>query len=325
MLQTARHQLARGGRSAFLQQYLKASSVRCYSSGLQSTIKLSSLQAPHSGEIAVLSLNRPKARNAISKQLLGELNRVVEQLHSEGAKSSTRALILASESDDAFCAGADLKERLTFSEDEYAIHTLVHLKATANLLYSTKDFLKTLRHTFHRLSTLPIPTISAISSTAFGGGLELALCTNFRVMSSTASIGLPETRLAIIPGAGGTYRLPALIGESRARDLILTGRRVSGEEAYFIGLCDRIVQIREDEQNGSGVARGKVLEQAVEMATNICEGGPVAIRAAMEAVNGWKKGAESENKAYEQILNTSDRTEALRAFGEKRKPAFKGR
>ncbi|KAK4612148.1 Enoyl-CoA isomerase/hydratase [Fulvia fulva] len=307
MLQTARHQLARGGRSAFLQQYLKASSVRCYSSGLQSTIKLSSLQAPHSGEIAVLSLNRPKARNAISKQLLGELNRVVEQLHSEGAKSSTRALILASESDDAFCAGADLKERLTFSEDD------------------TKDFLKTLRHTFHRLSTLPIPTISAISSTAFGGGLELALCTNFRVMSSTASIGLPETRLAIIPGAGGTYRLPALIGESRARDLILTGRRVSGEEAYFIGLCDRIVQIREDEQNGSGVARGKVLEQAVEMATNICEGGPVAIRAAMEAVNGWKKGAESENKAYEQILNTSDRTEALRAFGEKRKPAFKGR
>lgn len=120
MLQTATQQLARGGRSGSLQQCLKASYVRCYSSALQSTIKLSSLQAPHSGEIAVLSLNRPKSRNAISKQLLGELNRVVEQLHSEGAKSSTRALILASESDDAFCAGADLKERLTFSEEEYA-------------------------------------------------------------------------------------------------------------------------------------------------------------------------------------------------------------
>ncbi|EME40189.1 hypothetical protein DOTSEDRAFT_74866 [Dothistroma septosporum NZE10] len=306
MLQTARQQLVLGHRGGLLQQCLKASSVRCYSSGLQSTIKLSSLQAPHSGEIAVLSLNRPKARNAISKQMLGELNRVVEQLHSEGAKSSTRALILASESDDAFCAGADLKERLTFTEED------------------TKDFLQTLRSTFHRLSTLPIPTISAISSTAFGGGLELALCTNFRVMASTASIGLPETRLAIIPGGGGTYRLPALIGESRARDLILTGRRVSGEEAYFIGLCDRIVQVQEGEKEG-GVARGKVLEQAVEMATNICDGGPVAIRAAMQAVDGWGKGAESENRAYEQVINTSDRNEALRAFGEKRKPNFKGR
>lgn len=153
----------------------------------------------------------------------------------------------------------------------------------------------------------------------------MALCTNFRVMASTAAIGLPETRLAIIPGAGGTYRLPALIGESRARDLILTGRRVSGEEAYFIGLCDRIVQIHEEEAGGAGVARGKVLEQAVEMATNICEGGPIAIRAAMEAVNGWKNGEKSENKAYEQVISTSDRNEALRAFGEKRKPAFKGR
>ncbi|KAF2169702.1 hypothetical protein M409DRAFT_36102 [Zasmidium cellare ATCC 36951] len=277
------------------------------SGSLSSTIKLSNIPAPHAGEIAVLSLNRPKARNAINTQLLGELNRVVEQLHSEGSKSSTRALILASESDDAFCAGADLKERLTFTEED------------------TKAFLKSLRHTFTRLSTLPIPTISAISSTAFGGGLELALCTNFRVMASTAQVALPETRLAIIPGAGGTYRLPALIGQARARDLILTGRRVSGEEAYFIGLTDRIVQITEEEQSGAGVAKGKVLEQAVEMATVICEGGPIAIRAAMQAVSGCWKGEESENAAYDLVIPTQDRIEALRAFGEKKKPAFKGR
>ena len=123
-------------------------------------------------------------------------------------------------------------------------------------MFSTREFLSNLRSTFTRLASLQIPTISAISSTAFGGGLELALCTHFRVLASTASLGLPETRLAIIPGGGGTYRLPAIIGQSRARDMILTGRRVSGEEAYFIGLCDRLVQISEDELNGAGVARG---------------------------------------------------------------------
>lgn len=144
-------------------------------------------------------------------------------------------------------------------------------------------------------------------------------------MASTASVGLPETRLAIIPGGGGTYRLPALIGEARARDLVLTGRRVSGEEAYFIGLADRIVQINEEELGNAGVARKKILDEAVNMATTICEGGPVAIRAAMQAVNGWKQGEKSENQAYEMILPTEDRLEALRAFGEKRKPSFKGR
>jgi len=279
-----------------------------YSSGsLSSTIRLTNIPAPHSGEITILSLNRPKARNAISTQLLGELSRVVEQLHAEGEKSSTRALILASESDDAFCAGADLKERLTFTDDD------------------TKNFLASLRSTFSRLSTLPIPTISAVSSIAFGGGLELALCTNFRVLASTASVGLPETRLAIIPGGGGTYRLPALVGEARARDMVLTGRRVSGEEAYFIGLADRIIQINEEELASAGVARGRILEEAISMATTICEGGPVAIRAAMQAVNGWKQGEQAENKAYEMILPTQDRLEALKAFGEKRKPSFKGR
>lgn len=98
-----------------------------------------------------------------------------------------------------------------------------------------------------------------------------------------------------------------------------------GPEAYFTGLCDRLVEITEDEKNGAGVARGKVLEQAVQMAMDICEGGPVAIRAAMQAVNGWEAGEKSENAAYEMVIPTEDRTEALRAFGEKRKPVFKGR
>ncbi|KAK3671443.1 hypothetical protein LTR78_008721 [Recurvomyces mirabilis] len=294
-------------RHGLARQWLSTTGQIRHATSLSSTIKISSVPAPHTGSIAVLSLNRPKARNALSRQLLSELSGVIEGLHAEGGKGSTRALILASESDDAFCAGADLKERLTFTPED------------------TQNFLSTLRKTFTRLSTLPIPTISAISSSAFGGGLELGLCTNFRVMSSQATVGLPETRLAIIPGAGGTYRLPAMIGETRARDLILTGRRITGAEAYFIGLCDRLVQVT-DEQNGqAGVGRGIVMEQAVEMAKTICEGGPIAIRAAMQAMKTWKNGEASENSAYEMVLPTQDRMEALKAFGEKRKPDFRGK
>ena len=105
----------------------------------------------------------------------------------------------------------------------------------------------------------------------------------------------------------------------------MTGRRVSGPEAYFLGLCDRLVEITEDEKDAPGVARGKVLEQATQLARDICEGGPVAIRAAMQAVDGWEQGEKSENAAYELVLPTDDRQEALKAFGEKRKPVFKGK
>lgn len=194
-----------------------------------------------------------------------------------------------------------------------------------NPLSRTQAFLTQLRHTFSRLSALPIPSIAAVSSLAFGGGLELALCASLRVFASCAAVALPETRLAIVPGAGGTYRLPALVGLNRARDLILTGRRVSGSEAYFLGLCNRLVEVPQEEVGVEGRAREKVLEVAVQLARDICEGGPVAIRAAMKAVDGFREGAKSENAAYDVVVKTKDRDEALLAFREKRKPVFKGR
>ncbi|KAI1043317.1 hypothetical protein LB505_002129 [Fusarium chuoi] len=191
----------------------------------------------------------------------------------------------------------------------------------------TAEFLTNLRNTLTSLSNLPIPTISAISSVALGGGLELALSTHFRVLSSNATVGLPETRLGIIPGAGGTHRLPALIGLSRARDLILTGRRVGAPEAYFLGIADRLVEIvPEDERDGSdvlGEARKAALSEAVRLAQEICEGGPIGVRAALQAV-AWAR-EEVENKMYERVVNTEDRNEALKAFQEKRKPIFTGR
>ncbi|KAH8668639.1 putative methylglutaconyl-CoA hydratase precursor [Xylariales sp. PMI_506] len=306
--------------------------IRSYSSDAGPLINVINIPAPNSGHIRILELNRPSARNAISRALLTSLRAEIDDVHSQYTKEGnevsitheigpTRALILASAVDASFCAGADLKERRGFTPEETAI------------------FLSNLRGTFARISALPVPTISAISSLALGGGLELALSTHFRVLSSTATVGLPETRLGIIPGAGGTYRLPALIGVARARDLVLTGRRVSAPEAYFLGIADRLVEVLpEDERDAvaegqearkggdEGLvtrARQLVLSEAVRLASEICEGGPIAVRSALQAVN-WAR-EEVENSMYERVVNTEDRNEALAAFKEKRKPVFKGR
>ncbi|KAF2121799.1 ClpP/crotonase-like domain-containing protein [Lophiotrema nucula] len=287
---------------------LRQTPIRCtYSTSAPSpVINVKSIPAPHTGRIQVLSLNRPSARNAISRQLLAELNHHITSIHAEGETGSTRALILASDVDSSFCAGADLKERATFTQED------------------TANFLASLRGTFTSISQLSIPTISALAAPAFGGGLELALTTHMRIFGSTTTVALPETRLAILPGAGGTYRLPALIGLSRARDLILTGRRVSAPEAYFLGLCDRLVEVTQEDAREEGVARGKVLDEAVRLAMEICEGGPIAIKAALAAVEGCALGEKAENAAYDIVVRTKDRDEALTAFREKRKPVFKG-
>ncbi|KAJ5888039.1 Methylglutaconyl-CoA hydratase [Penicillium taxi] len=270
-------------------------------------IKIQQIPAPGSGHVRVLQLNRPQARNAISRHLLETLSKNIKSIAAEEGNGPTRALVVASNIDSAFCSGADLKERAKMTQAQ------------------TEDFLLNLRTAFKELSALQIPTISAISSMALGGGLELALCTHLRVFGSTSLVGLPETRLAIIPGAGGTYRLPALIGMNRARDLILTGRRVSGPEAYFLGLCDRLVEILPEEGPQEGVARERVLRESINLALEICEGGPIAIKQALLAVEGSPLGELAENRAYEGVVETEDRYEALRAFVEKRKPVFRGR
>jgi len=159
------------------------------------------------------------------------------------------------------------------------------------------------------------------------------------VFTSNAVVGLPETRLGIIPGAGGTFRLPGLIGISRARDLIATGRRVSAPEAYFLGIADRLVEVlpeteeqakeweamEEAERNKEilHIARRSALSEAVRMAGEISEGGPIAVRAALKAVA--EPSEMMEVSMYDRVVNTEDRNEALKAFAEKRKPVFKGR
>ncbi|KAI0912701.1 putative enoyl-CoA hydratase/isomerase family protein [Ustulina deusta] len=267
------------------------------------TIVVNNVKAAHTGTIRVIHLQRPKAKNAISRQMLQELSWEIEDIHSE--KSGTRALIIASAVDDVFCAGADLKERKTMSPSE------------------TQGFLAAMRVTFSRLEALPIPTIACVSGAALGGGLELALCCHLRVFSSNAVVGLPETRLGIIPGAGGTYRLPKVVGLSFAHDLILTGRRVQANEAYTRGLCTRLIAA--DESGASLSPEQKrilALDASIALAQEIASGGPVAIRA---AVSSLSYSCETiENASYEVVLRTKDRNEALQAFEEKRKPVFIG-
>ncbi|KAI4181520.1 MAG: hypothetical protein LQ348_005006 [Seirophora lacunosa] len=271
---------------------------------------------------------RPSNKNAISKRLLQELSDEILQRHYEAGYEmkcfertqqraamgkGTRAIIIGSEVDGVFCAGADLKERKDMTEEE------------------TKSFLDQLRKTLYTLSRLHIPTISAVSSVALGGGLELALATEFRVFTPSTIVGLPETRLGIIPGAGGVPRLKQLLGRTRAMDIILTGRRIRGEEAFRMGLCDRLcgptLQDVQNDKIGDDVLRKSAMDCALEMAKQICEGGPATTAPLVRLMR--LRGSETlfgeEPLAYEKVLKTQDRNEALRAFAEKRKPVFRGK
>ncbi|KAF3942150.1 hypothetical protein ABW19_dt0207183 [Dactylella cylindrospora] len=275
--------------------------IRSYSTELGSDLILSkTIPAPHTGSIKLLLLNRPAAKNALSKDLLAQFREKIVGIAQEGGKGETRALVIGSSETGpgaVFCAGADLKERKTFTPAD------------------TSLFLYTLNNTLSLVSELLIPTISCIPTHAHGGGLELALTTDLRVTTSSAQLSLPETRLGIIPGAGGTKRIAQVIGRSRALDMVLTGRRVGAAEALNWGLVDRVVEEGKD-----------VNEVGVELAKQICEGGPLAIVAAKRAVKlGLDGGLGIEALAYTGVVESEDKYEALSAFAEKRKPVFKGK
>jgi methylglutaconyl-CoA hydratase len=268
------------------------------------TILCSSVEAPHAGQIAIIELNRPEASNAISRQLLRDLDRELHHVYVKASQSQVRAVIIASTHDKVFCAGADLKERKNMSRDE------------------TLHFLTELRRVFSKLASLPIPSIACVSGLALGGGLELALCCHLRVFSGNAVVGLPETKLAIIPGAGGTYRLPRVVGQSHALDMILTGRRVKAVEAAQMGLCNRLVFSGEGDCADLGAVRRLTLANALSLAQDISGAGPIATRAALSALDVANE--EAENAAYASVLGTRDRVEALHAFQAKLSPQYLG-
>ena len=174
------------------------------------------------------------------------------------------------------------------------------------------------RGCFGAIDDLPKPVICAINGYAFGGGLELALCADIRLVDAETKVGLTETRLGIIPGAGGTQRLPRLIGASKAKELIFTGARVDGERAERLGIANR------------AVPRDELLDAAIEMAEQMLLSAPIALQQAKIAIDAGMQcdletGLEIESRAYAVTIPTEDRQEGLEAFREKRKPDFKGK
>ncbi|XP_016360426.1 methylglutaconyl-CoA hydratase, mitochondrial [Sinocyclocheilus anshuiensis] len=275
--------------------------VRLYSSDVKSgdDLIVRYLDGDDSG-IVVLGINRPQSKNAISKNLVTMMSEALESLKKD---NKVRTVVLCSMVPGIFCAGADLKERAKMQQSEVG------------------PFVTKARTLITDLGTLPMPMIAAIDGAALGGGLEMALACDIRVAASSAKMGLVETKLAIIPGAGGTQRLPRTVGVSVAKELIFAARVLSGDEAKSLGLVNHAV-----EQNKAGDA---AYLRALDLAREFIPQGPIAIRMAKLAINqgievDLKTGLAIEEACYAQVIPTKDRLEGLQAFKEKRPPRYKG-
>jgi enoyl-CoA hydratase len=246
--------------------------------------------------IGLVTINRPEALNCFNYATLKELGELVEQIRVD---KDVRIVIFTGAGDKAFSSGADLKERRTLTEAE------------------VRRNVYKIRTVFQQIADLPQPTIAAVNGYAFGGGFELMLACDFRIAVRHAKMGLTETSWAIIPGAGGTQRLPRLIGEAKAKELILTAKKINATEAMNYGILTSVVE------------SNQLMEACHELANAILQNGPIAVQQAKFAINQGMNadlhtGLEIEAKAYEITIPTKDRIEALNAFAEKRSPQFKG-
>ncbi|WP_174226315.1 enoyl-CoA hydratase-related protein [Brevibacillus sp. HB1.1] len=256
-----------------------------------------SVRFEREGHIGLITLNRPDELNALNYDALERLGNLIEQVRLDAKE--IRVVIVKAEG-RAFSAGADLKERRTLAEQQ------------------VRRNVRKIRDVFTALERLPQPTIAMINGFAFGGGFELALACDFRYAVADAKMGLTEVSLGIIPGAGGTQRLSRLIGVSKAKELILTARRIQAQEAYQIGFVNAVAKDTEE-----------LRELAMGLADEILANAPLAVYQAKSAIDrgssvDLQTGLDIETMCYEVIIPTTDRLEALEAFREKRKPVFKG-
>jgi enoyl-CoA hydratase/carnithine racemase len=252
------------------------------------------VESSRDGNVVLLRLNRPEARNALSPELMEELASALEALDPD---PEVRCVVIAG-SDKVFAAGADIKAM------------------------SERTFAEALRHPaasfWRRLAAIKTPMIAAVSGYALGGGCELALACDMIVAAEGATFGQPEINLGIIPGGGGTQRLARVLGKQRAMELVLTGERFDAAAALELGLVNRVVE-------GDGW-----LDEAMALAATVAERPPIAARFAKQAViaaeeTALSAGLENERRLYELAMATEDRVEGMKAFLEKREPKFEGK
>ena len=244
-------------------------------------------------EFALLTLNRPDALNALSMALISDLAARLDEV----AKSNARALIITGAGPKAFCAGADIKE------------------LQGRSLMAQKQGGEFGQATFAKLDTLPMPSIAVINGYAFGGGMELALACTFRLATRNAKMGTPEIKLGLIPGYGGTQRLPRVVGEARALEMVMTGRTVDAEEALRMGLVSRLV-------DGDAVAAGVAFAREFSgYSLPVLGFARDAVKRAGETP--LHEGLKIETDLGTLAFQTQDAAEGMAAFAEKRKPKFR--
>lgn len=247
--------------------------------------------------IGYVTVNRPDVLNCFDYETLSQLQKVVNGI---SYNQDVRVVIFTGAGDKAFSAGADLKERKTLNEVQ------------------VRRNVKAIRDCFNSIALLPQPTIAAVNGYALGGGFEWLLACDFAIAARGVKMGLTETSWAIIPGAGGTQRLPRLIGETKAKELIFTARKLSAEEALELGIVLKVISSRE------------LIPDCEQFAAEMMKNGPIALKQAKFAIarginTDLQTGLEIEAKAYELTIPTEDRIEALNAFSERRKPKFSGK
>jgi methylglutaconyl-CoA hydratase len=258
---------------------------------------MSDILVEHRGSAAWVTLNRPDVRNALSRDVNIRLQELGAELEHN---DDIRAIVITGAGDKAFCAGADLKERKGVPAREASSY----INAIAGAIRDWGD--------------LRTPTIAAMNGSAYGGGLELAMACDFRIAVEGSEVGLTEVKLGIMPGAGGTQRLPRLVGEARAKELIMLGRRIPIARALEIGLVHQVVP------------RAQLHATVEGMLTELAGCAPLSVTSAKSAIErGYGKPLDEaldiERECYEVTLHSADRDEGLAAFAEGRPPRYQGR
>lgn len=241
-------------------------------------------------KIGIITLQRPEALNALNHQMIEELEQVFMEWEAD---DSVRAVIITGEKN--FAAGADINDMLEFNPEQARAFSF--------------------RHCFARIEAFPKPVVAAISGFALGGGMELALVCDWRIADKTARLGLPEINLGIFPGAGGTLRLPRLIGAARAKEMIFSGRAINVQQALRYGLINELAD--------------DALAEAIQTAEMLASKPPIALKLAKQCINqafdiDGIKAIEFESIAWASCFATQDQREGMKAFIEKRKPEFTG-